>query len=344
MYRFAHISLLYLLFLIPVFAGILAWYIWWRKRAMKTFGETAIIGQLMPETSTSKLLFKFILAMLAYTFMVIALADPQTGSKLEKVHRKGIDIMVVLDVSNSMLAQDIRPDRLERSKQIISRLIDQLEGDRIGIVVFAGKAYTQLPITTDYGAAKLFLSTISTNSVPVQGTAIADAITLAASSFSQGNQNKAIIIISDGEDHQGGAMEQAEEAIKNGIIIYTVGIGQTDGVPIPLYSGNVQTGYMKDREGKTVITRLDETLLQQIAGIGKGMYVRASNSDAGLQSIFDDINKMQKSEIESRQFSEYEDRFQYFVALALLVLILDLFVYERKNQWFAKFKPFGRNQ
>ncbi|HTX88993.1 MAG TPA: VWA domain-containing protein [Bacteroidales bacterium] len=340
MYRFAHISFLYLLLLIPVFTGILAWFLWWRKKALRAFGNPAVIGQLMPESSSGKLVFKFILAMLAYALLVVAMAQPQTGSRLEKVHRKGIDLMIALDVSNSMLAQDIRPNRLERSKQAISRLIDQLEGDRIGIIVFAGKAYTQLPITTDYAAAKLFLSTISTNSVPVQGTAIGDAIALADTSFGQSNHSKAIIVITDGEDHEGDVLEQAESAAKKGIVIYTIGMGEAEGAPIPVYTGNLITGYKKDRQGVTIISKLDETLLQRIASIGNGMYVRASNSDAGLQGILDNLNRMQKSEIEARQFSDYEDRFQYFVALALILLAIDVFVYDRKNQWFKNFKPF----
>ncbi len=278
--------------------------------------------------------------MISYSFLVLALAEPQTGSKLEKVQRKGIDLILALDVSNSMLAQDIKPSRLERAKQDISKLIDRLEGDRIGIIIFAGKAYTQLPITTDYTAAKLLLSAVNTHSVPVQGTAIGDAIENSASSFGQSNHNKAIIIITDGEDHQGGVLEQAEKAKKNGITIYTIGMGLMEGAPIPIYNGDIQIGYKKDKDGTVIISKLDESILQQIATTGNGMYIRASNATTGLNKIFDDINKIQKSEIETKQFSDYEDRFQYFIAVSLIFLIFEFLLFDKKNQWFKRFKPF----
>ncbi len=278
--------------------------------------------------------------MIAFAFLVLALADPQTGSKMEKYQRKGIDVMIALDVSNSMLAEDIRPSRLERAKQSISKLIDRLDGDRIGIIVFAGKAYNQLPITTDYGAAKMFLSAINTNIVPVQGTAIADAIDMATGAFGQSTHNKAIIVISDGEDHQGDVLEKTEVAAKKGIVFYTVGMGIPEGGPIPVYNGDTRVGYKKDRDGSTIITHLDESLLQRIASVGQGMYVRANNSEEGWRKVFDDLNKIEKSELESRQFSDYEDRFQYFIGLSLLFLIFELFVFDKKNQWFSRFKPF----
>jgi Ca-activated chloride channel homolog len=340
MFRFAHIYYFYLLLLIPLFVTIFILFIVWRKNALNLFGERKVIAQLMPEFSNGRLVLKFILINLSLLFLVIALSGPQTGSRLERIQRKGIDIMIALDVSNSMLAQDIRPDRLERSKQAISRLIDNLEGDRIGIVVFAGKAYMQLPITTDYAAAKLFLSTINTGIVPTQGTAIASAIEMAASSFGQSNHNKAIVIITDGEDHEGQAVEQAEAVARNGIAVYTIGMGAPDGAPIPVFDGNVMTGYRKDKEGTTIISRLDETLLQQIATVGKGIYVRANNSETGLNKIFDEISKIQKSEIESKLYSDYEERFYYFIALSLIFLIFELFVFDKKNQWFSRFKPF----
>ena len=340
MFRFAHISFLYLLVLIPVFTVSLVLFLVWRRKALNRFGEFQLIHQLMPEFSTGRLIFKFVLLMIAFAFLVLALADPQTGSKMEKVERRGIDVMIALDVSNSMLAEDIRPSRLERAKQAISKLIDRLDGDRIGIIVFAGKAYNQLPITTDYGAAKMFLSAINTNIVPVQGTAIADAVEMATGSFGQSTHNKAIIVISDGEDHQGDVLEKTEAAAKKGIIVYSVGIGTPEGGPIPVYNGDYRTGYKKDRDGTTIITRLDDSLLQRIAAIGKGMYVRITNSEEGWHKVFDDLNKIQKSELESRQFSDYEDRFQYFIGFSLLFLIFELFVFDKKNQWFSRFKPF----
>lgn len=340
MFRFAHTYYFYLTALIPVLTALLVLFLFWKRRTLERYGNRAVIGQLMPEYSGVKTILKFILVMLAMLSLVFALANPQTGSRLEKVKRKGIDLMICLDVSNSMLAQDIKPDRLERAKQSISRLIDNLDGDRIGIIVFAGKAYTQLPITSDYAAAKMFTSTINTNIVAVQGTALADAIELASNSFGESKRNRAMIIITDGEDHQGNTLEQAEAAVKKGIAIYTIGMGLPEGVPIPQYNGNVMTGYKKDRDGQTVMTRLDETLLQQVASLGKGMYVRATNSETGLNKILDDINKIQKTEIEEKQFSDYETRFQYFVGLALILLLLDLFVFERKTSWLKRVKPF----
>jgi len=319
---------------------LLILFLVWRKKALNRFGEFHLIHRLIPEFSTGRLIFKFVLLMIAVAFLVLALADPQTGSKMEKYQRKGIDVMIALDVSNSMLAEDIRPSRLERAKQSISKLIDRLDGDRIGIIVFAGKAYNQLPITTDYGAAKMFLSAINTNIVPVQGTAIADAIDMATGAFGQSTHNKAIIVISDGEDHQGDVLEKTEVATKKGIVFYTVGMGIPEGGPIPVYNGDTRTGYKKDRDGSTIITRLDESLLQRIASIGKGMYVRANNSEEGWRKVFDDLNKIEKSELESRQFSDYEDRFQYFIGFSLLFLIFELFVFDKKNQWFSRFKPF----
>ncbi len=342
MFRFAHIYYFYLLALIPVLAGLLILFLIWKKKTLAKYGEWSVIRQLMPDYSIGKSILKFIILILAISSLIVALAGPQTGSRLEKVKRKGIDLMICLDVSNSMMAQDIKPNRLERAKQAIVRLIDNLEGDRIGIIVFAGKAYTQLPITTDYAAAKMFTASISTNIVPTQGTAISAAIEMAANSFGESKHNKAIVVITDGEDHEGSVLEQADAALKKNITLYTIGMGLPEGAPIPVFSGDIQTGYRKDRDGQTIMSKLDETLLQKVAGVGKGMYVRATTSETGLKKIFDDISKIQKSEIEEKQFSDYENRFQYFVALALFLLILDLFIFERKTKWLQRFKPFEK--
>jgi len=340
LFRFAHIHFFYLLAVIPVLAVFLVLFLLWKRRTLAVYGDWNVVRQLMPGYSIGKTIVKFILLAGALASLVIAMTDPQTGSRLEKVKRKGIDLMICLDVSNSMMAQDIKPNRLERAKQSIIRLIDNLEGDRMGIIVFAGKAYTQLPITTDYAAAKMFTSTINTGIVPTQGTAIADAIETAANGFGESKHNKAIVVITDGEDHEGNVLEQAEAAVKKNISIYTIGMGLPEGAPIPVYSGDIQTGYRKDQNGQTIMSKLDETLLQQIASVGKGMYVRATTSETGLGKIFDEISKIEKSEIEEKQFSDYEDRFQYFVAFALFLLIIDLFVFERKTKWMKRFKPF----
>jgi len=341
MFRFAHIEYFYLLALIPVFITLVIWLFVWRKKALQRYGQLSVISRLLPDKSNSKLILKFVLMMVTWALLVFVAAGPQTGSKLEKIQRKGIDLIIALDVSNSMLSQDIKPNRLARARQSISRLIDKLEGDRIGIIVFAGKAYTQLPITTDYAAAKMFVVTINPGMIPTQGTAIGDAVDLALNTFGESKKNKALIIISDGEDHEGNVLEQAELAAAKGITIYTIGMGLPEGGPIPVYNGDVLVGFKKDKEGNAIVSKLDETLLQRIATIGKGMYIRATNSETGLNRIFDDINEIQKSEIESKQFADYENQFQYFLAIALFLMILDLFIFEKKTFWMKQIKPFN---
>lgn len=343
MFRFEHIEYLYTLLLIPVFSLLFLLYQLWKKKAIRRFGDFEVIRQLMPYQSGQKVLLKFIILMLAFASLIIGVANPQIGSKLESVKRKGSDLMIALDVSNSMLAKDIRPDRLSRSVQGLSKLIDRLEGDRIGIVVFAGKAYMQLPITTDYSAAKMFLSTISTRMVPSQGTAIGDAIELSMKSFKEDERSKAIIIITDGEDHEGDAIEAARAAAAKSIKIFTIGMGSPDGTPIPLYDANDRhIGFRTDRQGQTVISRLDETMLQQISSAGNGIYVRATTGQDGLGRILDEINALEKHEIETKMFSEYEGRFQYFLAIGILLLIIELLIPERKSKWTDKIRLFNR--
>jgi Ca-activated chloride channel family protein len=343
MFRFEHIEYLYALLLIPVFSTLFIMYWIWKKRALKRFGDWEVISHLMPQISGKKHVLKFVILMLAFGFLIIALANPQIGSKLEKVQRKGADLVIALDVSNSMLSQDIRPDRLTRAVQGITKLIDRLEGDRIGIVVFAGKAYVQLPITTDYSAAKMFLSTISTQMVPTQGTAIGDAIELSVQSFQEDNRSKAIIIITDGENHEGDVLESAKVAVEKGIKIFTIGMGSPEGSPIPLFdSYGRQTGYKTDRQGQTIVSRLDETTLQQLASAGNGIYVRASTGQDGLTKIIDEINTLEKQEIETRMFSEYEGRFRYFLAISLILLLLEFLVPEKKSKWAGRIKLFNR--
>jgi Ca-activated chloride channel family protein len=252
---------------------------------------------------------------------------------MEEVKREGVDLMIAIDLSYSMMAQDIKPNRLERAKQAISRLIDKLEGDRIGLVVFAGEAYVQLPITTDYSAAKLFLSTVNTSIIPTQGTKIGNAIDLCSKSFDKENtQSKAIIIITDGETHDEEAIESATKARKEGIYIHTLGMGLTKGGPIPIYNKYGSTSeFRKDREGNVIITKLNESMLKEIALAGEGTYVRANNSKSGLSSLFEEINKMEKKEIGTMVFTNFKDRFQIFIGISLVLLILNLFFLERKS-------------
>jgi len=345
MIRFAHIEYLYLLLLIPVFIGLyLAWNIW-RKKALKRFGDVKTIQVLMPRYSGTKPLLKFIILLTAFVFFVVGVTDPQVGSRLEKVKREGIDLYLVLDVSNSMLAEDIRPNRLDRAKMAIANLVDRLQGDRIGIVVFAGHAYKQLPLTTDYSAAKLFLSAVDTKIVPSQGTAIGEAINMAVSSFDDSQHNKAIVVITDGENHEDDAVEAAKAAAEKGIKVFTIGMGLPEGAPIPLYDRNGnKLGFKKDRQGKTVVTKLNEDMLRQIAAAGGGSYVRANNATTGLSKVLDDINKIQKQEIETRQFTDYEDRFQIFLALALILLLVELLIADRKGKLADKLDFFGKEK
>jgi len=345
MFRFENTYFLYGLSLIPVFVIVFFFMLRWKKRALNKFGESSVISRLLPNVSKSRAVFKFVVLMFAFASLMIGLANPQIGSKLEKVQRKGVDLIVALDVSNSMLAEDIKPNRLIRAKQAISKLVDRLQNDRIGIIVFAGKAYTQLPITSDYSAAKMFLSTVNTNVVSTQGTAIGSAIELAEKSFSKGEKNnKAIIIITDGENHEDDAIEQAKIVADKGIIVHTIGMGLPKGAPIPVYKNQYSKDYKKDNSENTIITRLNETMLQQIAAAGKGTYVRANNTKAGLNKIFKEINKMEKVEFDSKIFTDYEDRFQYFIAFCLFLLILEVFIFEKKSKWAGKLNLFREKE
>ena len=336
MLRYENIELLYLLGLIPIFVLIFYFLLKWKKNAIKKFGNTTLIKKLTPLSSIFRLKVKFCIFILALTFIIIGLSNPQVGSKMEEVKRKGVDLVIAIDLSNSMLSEDLQPNRLQRAKQAISRLIDRLEGDRIGLVVFAGDAYLQLPITTDYSAAKLFLSTINTNIISNQGTAIGKAIDLSLNSFDLENtQNKAIIIITDGENHEDNAVEIAKNSKQKGVFIHTVGMGSKEGGPIPIKnnSGNLK-GYQKDKKGNTVITKLNEEMLEEIAKAGGGSYIRANNTTSGLNALFNEINKMEKKEIGSKIFTDYKDRFQIFIGIAIFLLILDLFMMNKKNQFF----------
>jgi Ca-activated chloride channel family protein len=305
-----------------------------------------MVFKLMPMASFRKLRLKFFLFCLSIIFIIIGLANPQIGSKMEEVKREGVDLMIAIDLSNSMLAEDLQPNRLMRAKQSISRLIDRLDGDRIGLVVFAGDAYVQLPITTDYSAAKLFLSTINTNIVPTQGTAIGKAIELSINSFDVSNdQNKAIIIITDGENHEDDAIQKAKEAEDMGIFVHTIGMGSAEGGPIPIKNryGTI-TSYQKDKSGNTVITKLNEEMLKEIAANGGGSYIRANSTQSGLDALFKEINKMEKKEIGSKVFTDYKDRFQWFLGIALLLLIIESLLRNTKNKWSNKINLFEENE
>ncbi len=345
MLRFAHPEHLYALFALPVILLLFIVANRFRKKSLLKFGEIPLVSKLTKTHSSSKPVVRIILFLFAYSLLIVGWANPQLGTRLEEVKREGVDVIIALDVSNSMKAEDIRPNRLERAKQSISRLIDQLQNDRIGIIVFAGNAYVQLPITSDYAAAKLFLSSIDTDIIPTQGTAIGSAINLALKSFvGQDNKHKALVIITDGENHEDDAVEAAKAANEEGIIIHTIGFGSPEGAPIPVYRNGIQIDFIKDKDGNTVLTKLNELALQQISAEGKGEYIRATNSDDGLSRILSRIAGMEKKTFGTKQYTGYEDRFQYFLAAALLLLFLDSLISNRRNPRIDKIDLFGEKK
>jgi len=340
LFRFANPDFLYLLLLLPVVILLYIINEVRKKKALKRLGDINLVSGLIPEMSGIRPLIKFVLLLIAVSAGIIMLSRPQFGSKIEDVKKQGVEVIIALDVSNSMLAEDIQPNRLTRAKQAISRLVDNLDNDKIGLIVFAGDAYIQIPITTDYISAKMFLSAINPNIVPKQGTAIGAAINLGVKSFSPGEgKSKAIIIITDGENHEDDPVKDAEDAAKAGIVIHTIGIGSTDGVPIPIIN-NGKKEYLKDVDGNTVVTKLDEEILKKIALSTNGNYVRASNSNIGLDEIFAQIKKMKKQDLESTMYTEYNDQFQIFAAITLLMLLIDFIIMERKNRRLANIRLF----
>ncbi|MBK7132545.1 MAG: VWA domain-containing protein [Bacteroidales bacterium] len=340
MFRFANPDFLYLLLMLPVIVLLYIINDIRKKRALKKLGNIELVGTLVPEMSKSRPLIKFIIQSVAFIAAVIMLSRPQFGSKLEDVKKQGVEVIIALDVSNSMLAEDIQPDRLTRAKQAISRLVDDLSNDKIGLIVFAGDAYTQIPVTTDYISAKMFLSTINPDMVPKQGTAIGAAINLGMRSFSPGeDKSKALVIITDGENHEDDPVSMAEEAAKAGIVIHTIGIGSVEGVPVRVIV-NGRRDFLKDVEGNTVISKLDEDILKKVAVSANGTYVRASNSNIGLDEIFSEIRQMKDQELESTMYTEYNDQFQIFAALAVFLLLFDFLIMDRKNRKLADIRLF----
>ena len=340
MFRFAHPDLLYLLLIVPL---LLVFYVAMakrKKRDISKFGNPELLATLMPLRSPRRETMKFVLVLIALFFVIIGVAGPQFGSKLQQVKREGIELIIALDVSNSMLAEDIKPNRLEAAKQAISRMTDKLDEDKVGLIVFAGDAYVQLPITTDYSSAKLFLSGINTDIMPVQGTAIGAAIDLAASSFTPETEaSKAIIVITDGENHEDDAVAAARAARAKGIYVHTVGMGLPQGAPIPEKGQNGQ--YMEDAQGNVVISKLDEATLREIAKAGEGLFVRASTTNVGLNTLLDEIDRMDKTLLEEQVFSDYAEKYQYFLLMALLFVLVDFMVLERKNKNLMKINLFG---
>jgi Ca-activated chloride channel family protein len=340
--KFEDPELLHLLWGVIFWIIFFVWTVKYKRYLLKRFGNLEILQKLMQSYSPQRRNLKYMLIILSYIFFVIALANPQIGKRLEEFTRKGVDIMVALDVSTSMLAEDIKPNRLEKAKHEIGKLIDLLEGDRIGLIAFAGIAHVQCPLTLDYSAAKLFLNIMDIDLIPQPGTAVGEAIKKAIPAFnSEDRKHKVLILITDGESHESDPLEIATEAEKEGIIIYTVGIGSAQGVPIPLYtkSGN-KTGFKKDRQGNVVTTKLDVVTLQKIAYQTGGKYYLATSGEAELEEIYDEISAMEKKELTSKRFSQYEDRFQIFLILGLILIILELLIPEKKRlkkEWRGRF-------
>ncbi len=338
MFRFAHPEYLHALYIIPVLIGIF-WYLnRKRKKALENFADKKLYHILLPAYSSAKEKMKLGIFTLAIILLIVAAANPQIGTRIQEVRQAGIDVYICLDVSLSMQAQDIKPSRLEKAKYEIANLIGKLRGDRIGLIIFAGQAYVQFPLTTDYSAANLFLNAVDVNSVPQPGTAIASAINLATSSFEYKDETqKVIVVITDGEDHEGDINQAVNNAVAKGIKIYTIGLGSPDGVPIPVYNDSgQQIGFKQDSQGNTVLTKLDEATLQQIASAGGGKYFRGSNSQDELDLIYKDLSSMQKTEYGVKKVTDYEDRFYYFLAPAIILLLAEFFITERKSPLFSK--------
>lgn len=326
---FAQSQYLFLILLIPVFFLVQAVVLKFRRRRLQRLGDEALVERLMPSYSKAKVWVSLVLFSLGFFFFVLAISRPQIGAALKERQTKGAEVMIALDVSNSMLAEDYSPNRLERAKLAISRMVDRLREDRIGLIVFAGNSFVQLPITTDYVSAKMFLSSISNESVPIQGTAIGEAINTAMRSFSpQSDKSRAIIVITDGENHEDDPVAAARQASDLGVRVFAIGVGSPEGTMIPMGGGE----YLRDKDGNPVVTRLDEAVLQEVAAAGKGMYVRAGNSEFGLNPIIDEIERMDDELYNSVVFEEYDELYMYFLAMALLFFILEMLIGERRSK------------
>ena len=328
MLNFAQSQYLLLLLLIPVFFLVQALVLRMRRNRIRKFGDEALVSGLMPSYSNGKVWVRLVLFSIGFFFFVIGLSRPQIGAKLKEHETKGAEIMIVLDVSNSMLAEDYSPNRLERAKLAISRLVDKLREDRIGLIVFAGNSFVQLPITTDYVSVKMFLNSITTGSVPVQGTAIGEAINTAMRSFSvQSEKSRAIIVITDGENHEDDPVAAAKQAAEMGVRVFTIGVGSPEGKPIPM-DGEL----LKDKDGEIVVTRLDEKVLQDVAQAGNGVYVRAGNSEFGLNPIIENIKRMEDEKYNSIVFEEFDEQFMYFLGIALFFFVIEMLVGDRRSR------------
>lgn len=337
MFRFENPAFLYLLIIIPVITVIRFLEMRKRKLKLKKFGDLSLLKQLMPDVSSSRKSLKFWLMGAALALLIVMLARPQMGTKISQEKRKGIEVIISLDISNSMRAEDVVPSRLDKSKMLVENMVDNFTNDKVGLVVFAGDAFIQLPITSDYVSAKMFLQNTDPSLIATQGTDLAGAIELSSKSFTQQDKvGRAILIITDGEDHEGGAIEAAEKARKNGIRVFVLGVGSTKGSPVPDGNG----GYMKDNSGQEVISALNEEMCKQVAQAGGGAYIHVDNTSLAQRQLNDELTKLQKGDISSVVYSEYDEQFQAVGILVLILLIIEMLILERKNPFFKKIKLF----
>ncbi|AXT57465.1 VWA domain-containing protein [Aquimarina sp. AD1] len=332
----------WLLLVIPIVIVLFLGVLIWKKTAQKKFADKELLKRLSPNQSIFKSILKIVVISLAFACFIIALVNPKVGTKLETVKREGVDVVFAIDVSKSMLAEDIAPNRIEKTKQLVTQIINNLASDRVGIIAYAASAFPQLPITTDYGSAKMFLQSMNTDMLSSQGTAINEAIELAKTYYDDEEQtNRVLFIISDGEDHEGNVASIAEEAAKEGIKIFTIGVGTTKGGPIPIKRNGIVQSYKKNSQGETVITKLNTTILQEIANEANGTYIDGSSTNAVVENVTELLQGMDKKEFEAKQFADFKDQFQWFLGAGLLLLFLDIFLLERKTSWVKRLNLFN---
>lgn len=342
MFRFADIEMLWWLLTIPVFVVAYVLTTRHKRRQLSEFGDPELIAQLMPDASKSRPIVKFALLIVALTLLIVAAARPQYGQQEKTVKRQGIEVMVALDISNSMLAEDVAPNRLDRAKQMLSKMIDNMVDDKVGLVVFAGEAFTQLPITCDYVSAKMFLHTISPKLIPTQGTAIGAALQTAIRSFGsqESDAGRAIILITDGENHEDDAIAAAKQAQELGIQVFVIGIGKPEGSPIPMPGSN---DYFKDRSGQVVVSKLNEDMCQEIAQAGKGVYVRCDNTNTAMRALQQELDHIATSDLETTLYADYNEQYQSFILIAMLLLVIDFFILMRQNHRLNRMDLFKEN-
>lgn len=335
----------WLLLSIPILWAMYGLLRWWQKKTQSKFAQPELLNQLTPDKSPLKSSLKFLLLSFSIALISMALINPKMGTKIETVKREGVDIVFALDVSKSMLAEDISPNRLEKSKQIMNQLINNLSGDRVGLIGYAGTAFPQVPITTDYAAAKTFLRSMNTDMVSSQGTATRDAVNLAKRYFDDEQKiSRVLVLVSDGEDHEADFEQAVEQAYEEGITVFTIGVGTGKGAPIPIKQNGVTKSYKKDNTGETVITKAGIATLKSIASLGGGAYIDGSNTSEAVEAVLESINKLEKTAFESKEYANFQHQYQWFLAFGIALLILDVFLLERKTRWLSKFNLFNEEK